>query len=517
MKLRENGGLIIIGIFILLLIGAMVWFILCSGGAATNLHPTASVTATRTETAAATMTRWVEPVETRTAVASKTRTSIPAVTPTASPSPTFTSLPTPRQVGEGDLATYDQVAGNSTISVESLVLVNKDVLLPDTSGYHPYPAGNIVGMMTVRLTNSGAKPLTVSLFNTDLILDDKLVDLGSYAQAGDYSLELGNQTEKADARGNILLPPNTTAQMHIWFDLNADSLPQRFTWPIYCDLALKPDVTYADHIFPQCAEGSMGTVTFKQDLKWAQRGTMNLEGLASMGYPHTWPSPLEVSTPPDDNDLPSCSEEEFAPLQSALNKYVPEHYHGIVFQPATGALNVLQFYALTSGEIATTTLQRAGRSYIIHLARVYYLSNDDQVRSVWLAYGYTDPLLWEEQQGIFTDYNRGFQPFRGDAFLWDPGVADSVMQTAGQGILAYLFGSNVTSASADLLQCPWSSGGLYVPDQIGCSLALHEEYSAGAGSTDSFIQTETASPTWYLFNWSINLYDWYSISNQVCR
>jgi len=507
MKIRANSGYIFLGALILSLIGGMAWFILSLGSSAVERPATASVTVTPGNSATAT----IFPSTT----ATKTRTPTPVST--VSPTPTTTLLPTPRPAVEGDLASYGQVVGNSTVVVENLILAKTDVLLPDSSGYRPDPSGNILGLMTVRLANSSAKPLTVALFNSDLMLDDQLVDLGSYAQAGDYTLAIDDLAGTADAHGNIQLPPGASARVRIWFDLKGDALPTHFTWMIYCNLALRPDVTYADHIFPQCAEGTAGTVLLKQDLKWAQPGTMGLEDLALAGYPHAWPASAAVSTPPDDSDLPSCSEDEFIPIRDALNKYVPEHYHGVTFQPVTGSLNMLQFYALTSGEVATTTLVRAGRPYTIHLARVYYLSSDDKLRSVWLAYGYTDPLLWQEQQGLFTDYNRGFQPFRGDAFLWDPGVADSVMQTPGQGVLAYLFGSNITSASADLLQCPWSSGGLYVPNQQGCSLALHEEYSAGVGTTTQFIQTQIAPEDWYLVGWSVNLNDWYSIPHQVCR
>ena len=502
MKLRENGGLIIIGGLILLLVGAMVWFILCSKGETASVPPTVSASATRTGTLTATESE---------RTATQIRTPLPSATATS------TVLPTPRPAGEGDLASYENVGGTPNLAIENLILAKRDVLLPDPTGYRPYPTGNILGLMTVRLTNPGASPLTVALFASDLILGGELVDLGSYSQAGAYSIVVDGKPGTVDAHGSLQLPAGGTAEARIWFTLDADTLPQQFTWQVYCDLALLPDATYADHIFPQCVPGSMATVTIKQDLRWAQQGSMGLEELASLGYPQNWPASPVVSRPPEDRDLPSCSGDEFLPIREALNKFVPEHYHGMVFQAATGSLNVLQLYAMTSGEVTTATIQRAGRLYTIHLARVYYLSSDDKLRSAWLAYGYTDPLFWQEQQGLFTDYNRGFQPFRGDAFLWDPGVADAFMQTPGYGVLAYLFGNHVTSATADLLQCPWSSGGLYVPDQVGCSLALHEEYSAGAGSTNQFIQSQVAPEGWYMVNWSVNVYDWYSIPHQVCR
>ena len=50
---------------------------------------------------------------------------------------------------------------------------------------------------------------------------------------------------------------------------------------------------------------------------------------------------------------------------------------------------------------------------------------NDEPRSVWLAYGYTDPVVWEQRQGVDQDYNRGFQSFRGDTFLWPPEEADA--------------------------------------------------------------------------------------------
>jgi hypothetical protein len=502
MKLRENGGLIIIGGLILLLVGAMAWFILCSRGEAVSIPPTVSISATRTSTPTS-----IQSEETGT----PTRTPLPSATETA------VILPTPRPAGEGDLASYMDIGGTPNLTIENLILAKRDVLLPDPTGYRPYPAGNILGMMTVRLANPGSAPLTVALFASDLILEDELVDLGSYSQAGAYSILIDGKPGTVDAHGSLQLPAGGSAEARIWFSLEAEALPQQFTWQLYCNLALLPDATYADHIFPQCSPGSLPTVTIKRDLRWAQHGSMGLEDLASLGYPQTWPASPVVSGVPEDSDLPSCSGDEFLPIREALNKFVPEHYHGVVFQAATGSLNILQLYAMTSGEVATTTLQRAGRPYTLHLARVYYLSSEDKLRSVWLAYGYTDPLFWQEQQGLFTDYNRGFQPFRGDAFLWDPGVADSFMQTPGYGLLAYLFGNHVTSASADLLQCPWSSGGLFVPDQVGCSLALHEEYSAGSGSTNQFIQSQVAPEDWSMVGWSVNVYDWYSIPHQVCR
>jgi hypothetical protein len=258
-------------------------------------------------------------------------------------------------------------------------------------------------------------------------------------------------------------------------------------------------------------------VIIKQDLKWAQQSAPSLEDLASAGYPRTWPASSGISRLPEDSHLPACSGEEFNPIRDALITYVSDYYRGIVFQTGNNSRNLLRFNALTSGEIATTTLQRAGRQYLIRLARVYYLSKNEGLRSVWLAYGYTDQVLWEQRQGVDPEYNRGFQLFRGDTVLWLPEEADKTMQIPGQELFVYLFGQHITSVSADLLQCPWGPAGLYVPDQVACSLALHEEYSAGAGSTDLFLQTETAPEGWYLINWSINLKGITAIPGQVCR
>ena len=266
MNIRKNTSLFILGAVILLLIGAMAWFMLSN--IANRQAPAISSsqgTITASPTATATMTL--------TASATPTRT----VTPTQ----TETLLPTPRQAGEGDMAAYSKIAEKSGIVVESLVLTKKDVLLPDSTGYRPILGGSILGLMTVRVVNTGAAPLTVSIFQSDLILDDKLVDLWDYGQTGDYSLEVDGEAATLDPQGNFQLEPGKTALVKIWFNLTADNLPRYFTWLIYCNLETKATPNDSSHIYPQCADGSLATVSMEKDLNWAQQGDTSLETLAA--------------------------------------------------------------------------------------------------------------------------------------------------------------------------------------------------------------------------------------------
>ena len=219
-------------------------------------------------------------------------------------------------------------------------------------------------------------------------------------------------------------------------------------------------------------------------------------------YPRLWPYTAQAAllSLPDDSSLPSCEDAGYADLKNTVKGLIGYGERGLIFEQPGDLPNLMRLFAITSGETQALAMQRAGREYTLHLARLYYLTSNLQLHSLWYAYGYTDTEIWNSYLKNFPDAdNWGYTSFGN--YRAERDEADKDFSTPGTKVLILYSGWNVSKTSLDLRQqCVRNPGG-GIPNYVSCDLTIRVEYAAGLGSTNKFIQTGIAPANWILDNW----------------